>query len=316
MCARPGARAARARARSQAASNNGFARISRSAPSGERPGMPRSSAERIEPSPAASLTREIGQRQADKRRPQNRQPGDAIERGVERPRQRFEIAHDGHIRERLELDAENGMSRVARLSRIARRCERAPASTAIDSPGRVAPERGDQIGRTFGFAGRPAIGLDTVDARFDRSTLLARGDTGEMAHRALAHVVGCGEYTREDLVAPVHERRRRTEIPAQLERGRGAGPRARPRERSRNARLRRCGIRRWTASGRRPGTACARRPRDQSCVSVRSSSYWSREVSWNSSTRMCMSRVPIRSANGVGLLSSVSARRAAPAISV
>ena len=48
-------------------------------------------------------------------------------------------------------------------------------------------------------------------------------------------------------------------------------------------------------------------PGDQSCVSVSSRSYWSRDVSWNSSTRMCASRVPSRSASGVGLASLVSA---------
>ena len=44
--------------------------------------------------------------------------------------------------------------------------------------------------------------------------------------------------------------------------------RGRRRARSRSGPPRHCESRRWTASDRRPGTACGRRLRDQSCVSV------------------------------------------------
>src|SRR5207244_328172 len=79
------------------------------------------------------------------------------------------------------------------------------------------PERRDQVADRLALGARGIVARDAMDARLTLE-VGARGDAREMPYGAAAHVVGEREDTRERLIAPVDERRRRAEIAAQLER--------------------------------------------------------------------------------------------------
>ena len=203
--------------------------------------------------------REIGQREPDERRAQHREPCDAVERRVERARQRFEIAHHGDIRERFELHADERHRAPPAHSRIARRCGRAPASTAMDSLGLRAFQFRDQIRGVLGLRLRAAIALDAIDARLAARDSCARRRSPGAARRCLRTSSGRGNTRANTSLhqctsAGAERKLRRSS--SGVER---ASSRARRRAPSRSGRPPHCGNRRWIASDRRPGTACAHR---------------------------------------------------------
>ena len=112
----------------------------------------------------------------------------------------------------------NGTPRAPSAARIARRCPRAPASTATLSLRPRADQLGDQIAPPL----RPPRAVRNRRATRYRLRLAfetgARGDAGKMPHRAAPHVVRVGKHPREHFVAPVHQRRCRAEIAPQLQR--------------------------------------------------------------------------------------------------
>ena len=244
----------------QAASSSGFARSSRSTAVRREPGnvaeqrgQDRGLARRF------ADHREIGEREPDERRAQHRQPCHAVERRFERAHQRFEIAHHRDIGQRLELHADERHRRAFRGSR-GRRADagaRPPAPRWIRRAARVSTRRSDPRRVRLRPAG-PQSPVDAVQARL-AAEIGARGDAGQVPHRALAHVVGGRKHAREHVVAPVHQRRRRAEIAPQLQRRQCQAARVRRRAPSRSGPPRRCESRRWTASDRRPGTGSARR---------------------------------------------------------
>ena len=93
-----------------------------------------------------------------------------------------------------------------------RTCEHGNAFTGA---GRL--QTGDQVRDSFGLGLGTAVVLDPIHHRltFD---IRPPGDTRQVRHRAAAHVVGAREDARESLIAPMHQRRRGPEIPAQRQR--------------------------------------------------------------------------------------------------
>ena len=126
-------------------------------PSGDSPGM---SPQQRRRGSVASPRRfadhgEVGKRQSDERRAQHRQPGHAVERRLQRARQRLQVAHHRHIGQRFEIHAdERHAARSPSAARIARRCGRAPASTAMVSPGRVRTSSAIRSAAAFGLGSR------------------------------------------------------------------------------------------------------------------------------------------------------------------
>ena len=164
-----------------------------------RPGRRGAAVEDRQPSPAAAAhRREIRQREPDERCAQNREPRDAIERRIEGARQRFEIAHDGHVGQRLEIHADERHVASASAARTARRWGRALASTAIDSSGRDRAAAARSARRRRPPRSRPAArrARDAIAAARPRGRR-ARETLAQVAHRAAAHVVGAREDARE-----------------------------------------------------------------------------------------------------------------------
>ena len=285
-------------------------------PSGDRPKMfSRSAAGTVESRAASAITVRSRRRQSDERRAQHRQPGHAIERRLQRARQRLQVAHHRHIGQGFEIHAdERHAARCeCRADRAQVRHARRPALPRSRPAGCGPARRSDCAAASASSRGpQSASTRYSVRLAFE---VRARGDAGKVTHRAAPHVVDVGEHAREHFVAPVHQRRRRAEIAPQFQRLQSHARRARRRARSRIGPPRRCESRRWTASDRRPGTACGRRL-PTSPASASATGRTGRARCPGIRRRGCaLMRVPSRSASGVGDESSVSAWRAAPATS-
>ena len=243
---------------------------------------------------AAGERVQIGERQAAPGRAQHREPGEAVAAMRERARQREQVLHHragrraGRSRSRgsarpAALQLRHDLAQVAALAhqdrdarwrsaRLARgaRCRATISATASPprSPAPPAKKRMHCDRRALAGAHAPA----PTRCRRTAPAAMSSRSRHHLRERARSPSRRCRPASGNWPTAPA-ARARRCRCPRRARAGT-----VRPRLR---------GSGRSTASGRRPRTACGRRPGSQPAVSRATSSNWLIEVSWNSSTSRC-----------------------------